>query len=169
MTFPPYRDFPGGPYPHSILLSFSEHHIRKGVIVRYDPLPSCRALFSTCEQCLESNFNCQWCGNRCQESFLTCPIPNKNLCSDASSLSSSSSQIEPRHAAAIFGLLLLIFGIGCGGSLIFGYLRPESKPGKFLNRLRLARYKRFWERGSISDLALRRDSQVTVVSSITSL
>jgi hypothetical protein len=149
----------------------SEHHIRKGVIVRYDPLPSCRSLFSTCDKCLESNFDCQWCGNRCQEKFLTCPIPNLNLCTDTSRLSSSSGYFESRHAAAIFGLLLLIFGMGCGGSLFYGYLRPESKPGRLLSRLRLARYKRFWERGSFSetDSTLRRDSQVTVASSITTL
>jgi hypothetical protein len=35
----------------------------------------------------------------------------------------------PHHAAAIIGVLLILFGLVCGGTLFYGYLRPESKPG----------------------------------------
>ena len=38
---------------------------------------------------------------------------------------------KPQHVAAIFGLLLLIFGLGVGATLFYGYVRPESGPGRF--------------------------------------
>jgi hypothetical protein len=151
-----------------------EHHIQKGLTVRYDPLPSCRTLFSNCLECVNSTMNCQWCGHRCQESFLSCPI-GANTCEEFY-LANHSTELDshlhfgPHHLAAIFGLLLLIFGLGCGGVLFYGYLRPETRPGQFLNRLRMTRYRRFWERSSYSDTAaLRRDSQVTVHSTMTTL
>ena len=150
-----------------------EHHIQTGLAVRYDPLPACRTLFSNCLECVNSTMNCQWCGHRCQESFLSCPI-GANICREF--FVSNQSELEshlhfgPHHAAAILGLILLLFGLGCGGMLFYGYLRPETKPGRFLNRLRMTRYRRFWERSSYSETAaLRRDSQVTVASTMTTL
>jgi hypothetical protein len=43
---------------------------------RTDLLPfvdsrTCSYLYTTCTACTGSTLSCQWCGNRCQESFLT--------------------------------------------------------------------------------------------------
>ena len=154
-----------------------EHHIRRGLVVRYDPLETCSSLYKTCSDCVNSKLKCQWCGHRCQESFLTCPSSVYNTCLDfpVAIKSDQDTQVgfQPQHVAAIVGLFLVVFGLVTGITLLYGYLKPESWPGRALNRLRIAPYSRFWERQSISEpndgSNLRRDSQATMISTITSL
>jgi hypothetical protein len=100
-----------------------------------------------------------------------CPVHIPDTCPDVPGSGkgdySSGAGFQPQHAAAIGGLFLLIFGISTGLTLLYGYLRPESRPGRILNRLRIAPYSRFWERPSISEAqapaSQRRDSQVPML------
>lgn len=154
-----------------------EHHIRNSLVVRYDPLETCGSLYKTCSACVNSTLKCQWCGHRCQESFLTCPSSVYNTCKELPVATRQEQDVQagfqPQHAAAIIGVLLLIFGLVTGMTLLYGYLMPESRAGRALNRLRMAPYSRFWERRSISEpndgSNFRRDSQATMISTITSL